>query len=126
MALVLPRVTSRKAKPKFLFTINFFDRFSFSFFFSANATCDNVTCGPDEKCLVHRESGLPRCTYCYDCREGPLSPQIKHLLCGNNNQTYQTWCDMRNDSCRTGYVIEAQYSGSCELGNTKIEKSMGM
>lgn len=86
------------------------------FSFLANATCDSIVCATDEKCLLDRKNGLPRCVSCKSCYEGVETARTGNFLCGTNNQTYQTWCDMMRDSCRSGYVIEAQHAGSCELG----------
>lgn len=94
---------------------------------AANATCKTVRCWEKQKCLVEVDTGYPRCTSCSECPNMPgnqtlLIKEMKRTLCGTNNQTYDSWCHMVQDSCRKGYVVETKYPGTCENGDEKSQK----
>ncbi|XP_046399042.1 follistatin-A isoform X2 [Ischnura elegans] len=35
-------------------------------------------------------------------------------LCGSNDQTYDSWCQMLKDACATGFVISTKHFGACD------------
>lgn len=55
-----------------------------------------------------------------DCRESVSCQESDHQValnkghvCGSNNITYPSECQMRMDSCQKGAQIYVKYSGSC-------------
>lgn len=64
----------------------------------------------NEKCLLQKDTNLPKCVSCSTCEEdktfGPF--------CGTNNRTYNSLCEILWDSCRSGYFIEANNVGPCK------------
>ncbi|XP_037828382.1 putative uncharacterized protein DDB_G0277255 isoform X1 [Lucilia sericata] len=80
-------------------------------------TCDDINCGPKQVCLIDLLTHKPRCTSCrYKCsrKRRPSSPHYEEgKICGVNNHTYNSWCEMRKDSCSTGFYIDVKYSGDC-------------
>lgn len=44
--------------------------------------------------------------------KGQQSTHIK--LCGMNNKSYHSWCQMMKDSCHTGYFIDVKHNGVCQ------------
>ncbi|XP_065370094.1 GATA zinc finger domain-containing protein 14 [Calliphora vicina] len=80
-------------------------------------TCDDINCGSKQVCLIDLLTHKPRCTSCrYKCsrKRRPSSPHYEEgKICGVNNRTYNSWCEMRKDSCSTGFYIDIKYSGDC-------------
>ncbi|XP_017839902.2 AF4/FMR2 family member 4 [Drosophila busckii] len=78
-------------------------------------TCANIKCGPKDTCLLDLQTQLPRCVSCrYKCaRKQQRSPYNVDKICGNNNHTYNSYCEMRKDSCATGYYIGVRSTGVC-------------
>ncbi|XP_065216145.1 follistatin-like [Planococcus citri] len=91
----------------------------------SNASCKNIRCPRGEKCLMHKASNLPRCVSCSECPKWKTAAAIRREMggpiCGTNNQTYDSWCFMVEDSCRLGYVVETQFAASCQTGNKSLE-----
>lgn len=72
----------------------------------------------NEKCLLQKDTNLPKCVSCSTCEEEKsLGP-----LCGTNNRTYNSLCEILWDSCRSGYFIEANSVGPCKLSKFFIQK----
>ncbi|XP_005192058.2 uncharacterized protein LOC101890976 isoform X1 [Musca domestica] len=80
-------------------------------------TCDDINCGPKQVCLIDLLTHQPRCTPCrYKCsrKRRPASARFEEeKICGVNNRTYNSWCEMRKDSCSTGFYIDVKYPGHC-------------
>lgn len=80
-------------------------------------TCDDINCGPKQVCLIDLMSHKPRCTTCrYKCsrKRRPSQQRFEEgKICGVNNRTYNSWCEMRKDSCTTGFHIAVKYPGDC-------------
>ncbi|XP_030369101.1 AF4/FMR2 family member 4 [Scaptodrosophila lebanonensis] len=78
-------------------------------------SCADIKCGPRDTCLVDLQTHMPRCVACrYKCAR--KQQQMQHQsgnLCGVNNRTYNSWCEMRKDSCATGYFIGIKSAGGC-------------
>ncbi|EFA07639.2 follistatin [Tribolium castaneum] len=77
------------------------------------ATCGDVRCQDRQSCLTDPSTGMPRCVSCTStCR-----PRHMHgPICGTNNSTYHSWCDMMVDSCAKGFVIDTKHPGRCGGG----------
>ncbi|EDW08389.2 AF4/FMR2 family member lilli [Drosophila mojavensis] len=78
-------------------------------------TCADIKCGPKDTCLVDLQTHMPRCVSCrYKCaRKQQRTPFRADKICGYNNHTYNSWCEMRKDSCATGFFIGVRSTGVC-------------
>uniref|UniRef100_A0A1A9V339 Kazal-like domain-containing protein n=1 Tax=Glossina austeni TaxID=7395 RepID=A0A1A9V339_GLOAU len=81
-------------------------------------TCDDVSCGPKQVCLKDLLTHKPRCSPCrYKCSRKRHSTTHYRFeeskICGVNNRTYNSWCEMRKDSCATGFYIDLKHA-ECE------------
>ncbi|XP_030560163.1 uncharacterized protein LOC115762183 [Drosophila novamexicana] len=78
-------------------------------------TCADIKCGPKDTCLVDLQTHMPRCVSCrYKCARKQQRTQYRaDKICGYNNHTYNSWCEMRKDSCATGYFIGVRATGVC-------------
>lgn len=89
----------------------------FLYFYVESATCATVSCKSGQKCLVEKKTGRPRCVTCnLLCSEAETSGKRKDTsgkVCGSNDKTYHSWCQMFMDACATGVVIETKASGPC-------------
>ncbi|XP_026811936.1 follistatin-A isoform X2 [Rhopalosiphum maidis] len=87
-----------------------------------SATCATVSCKSGQKCLVEKKTGRPRCVTCnLSCPDPETSGKRKDTsgkVCGSNDKTYHSWCQMFMDACATGVVIETKASGPCPEGET--------
>ncbi|XP_063698089.1 follistatin-A [Culicoides brevitarsis] len=82
-----------------------------------NASCDNIKCKDRQVCLTDLKTNKPRCVSCsFKCqrrRRPPGETASNSKICGYNNKTYNSWCQMVKDSCNTGLYIDARHSGVC-------------
>ncbi|XP_070069474.1 uncharacterized protein Fs isoform X1 [Drosophila takahashii] len=75
-------------------------------------TCADIKCGPKDNCLVDLQTRQPRCVSCrYKCPRKQQRPA--HKICGYNNHTYNSWCEMHKHSCESRYFIGVKSQGSC-------------
>nr|XP_002736683.1 PREDICTED: follistatin-like [Saccoglossus kowalevskii] len=80
-------------------------------------SCDKFSCIQGKKCLVTADSGIPQCVTCNqtDCnKETDPDGVVDNRICGSDNQTYQSCCEMRKSSCNKGISIEIKHFGQCE------------
>ncbi|KAH8277663.1 hypothetical protein KR018_003290, partial [Drosophila ironensis] len=79
---------------------------------AGRVSCADIKCGPKDTCLVDFQTRMPRCVSCrYKCPRKPQRPA--HKICGHNNHTYNSWCEMHKHSCDSRYFIGVKSSGSC-------------
>ncbi|KAH8299897.1 hypothetical protein KR044_007352 [Drosophila immigrans] len=80
-----------------------------------HVTCADIKCGPKDTCLIDLRTHMPRCVSCrYKCSRKQQRTQFRaDKICGYNNHTYNSWCEMRKDSCATGYFIGVRSTGVC-------------
>ncbi|XP_017485943.1 PREDICTED: formin-J, partial [Rhagoletis zephyria] len=80
-------------------------------------TCNEINCGHKHTCLVDLLTHEPRCVTCsYKCarKRRPTSLRFEEgKICGVNNHTYNSWCELRRDSCNTGFFIDIKSPGEC-------------
>ncbi|XP_054089929.1 uncharacterized protein LOC105209802 [Zeugodacus cucurbitae] len=80
-------------------------------------TCSEINCGRKHTCLVDLLTLEPRCVSCsYKCarKRRPTSLRFEEgKICGVNNRTYNSWCELRRDSCNTGFLIDVKAPGEC-------------
>ncbi|XP_053963998.1 uncharacterized protein LOC128866953 [Anastrepha ludens] len=80
-------------------------------------TCGEINCGHKHTCLVDLLTHEPRCVSCsYKCarKRRPSSLRFEEgKICGVNNRTYNSWCELRRDSCNTGFLIDVKSPGEC-------------
>ncbi|XP_017069271.1 uncharacterized protein LOC108106593 isoform X2 [Drosophila eugracilis] len=75
-------------------------------------SCADIKCGPKDNCLVDLQTRQPRCVSCrYKCPRKQQRPV--HKICGYNNHTYNSWCEMHKHSCESRYFIGVKSQGSC-------------
>ncbi|XP_052838417.1 uncharacterized protein LOC128253779 isoform X2 [Drosophila gunungcola] len=75
-------------------------------------SCADIKCGPKDSCLVDLQTRQPRCVSCrYKCPRKQQRPV--HKICGYNNHTYSSWCEMHKHSCESRYFIGVKSQGSC-------------
>ncbi|XP_017061879.1 uncharacterized protein LOC108101861 isoform X2 [Drosophila ficusphila] len=75
-------------------------------------SCADIKCGPKDNCLVDLQTRQPRCVSCrYKCPRKQQRPAQK--ICGYNNHTYNSWCEMHKHSCDSHYFIGVKSQGSC-------------
>ncbi|XP_067631873.1 uncharacterized protein Fs [Eurosta solidaginis] len=79
--------------------------------------CSEINCGHKHTCLVDLLTHEPRCVSCsYKCarKRRPTSLRFEEgKICGVNNRTYNSWCELRRDSCNTGFLIDIKMAGEC-------------
>ncbi|XP_077989128.1 follistatin-A-like isoform X2 [Glandiceps talaboti] len=77
-------------------------------------SCSTLSCVNGKQCLVNPETLAPRCVTCHlpECQDDEIMP-FESKICGTDNQTYNSWCDMRRKACNKGIVIDTQYFGKC-------------
>ncbi|KAH8357308.1 hypothetical protein KR200_008947 [Drosophila serrata] len=79
---------------------------------AGRVSCADIKCGPKDNCLVDLQTGLPRCVSCrHKCSRKQQRPV--HKICGFNNRTYNSWCEMQRHSCDSRYFIGVKSAGSC-------------
>ncbi|XP_070135196.1 uncharacterized protein Fs isoform X1 [Drosophila bipectinata] len=79
---------------------------------AGRVSCADIKCGPKDTCLVDFQTRMPRCVSCrYKCPRKHQRPTQK--ICGHNNHTYNSWCEMHQHSCESRYFIGVKSSGSC-------------
>ncbi|XP_026835891.1 AF4/FMR2 family member 4 isoform X2 [Drosophila erecta] len=79
---------------------------------AGRVSCADIKCGPKDNCLVDLQTRQPRCVTCrYKCPRKQQRPV--HKICGYNNQTYNSWCEMHKHSCESRYFIGVKSQGSC-------------
>ncbi|XP_039484106.1 AF4/FMR2 family member lilli isoform X2 [Drosophila santomea] len=79
---------------------------------AGRVSCADIKCGPKDSCLVDLQTRQPRCVSCrYKCPRKQQRPV--HKICGYNNQTYNSWCEMHKHSCESRYFIGVKSQGSC-------------
>ncbi|XP_039954601.1 uncharacterized protein LOC120770953 [Bactrocera tryoni] len=80
-------------------------------------TCSEINCGRKHTCLVDLLTLEPRCVSCsYKCarKRRPTSLRFEEgKICGVNNRTYNSWCELRRDSCNTGFLIDVKAPAEC-------------
>ncbi|EDV35740.1 uncharacterized protein Dana_GF12621, isoform A [Drosophila ananassae] len=79
---------------------------------AGRVSCADIRCGPKDTCLVDFQTRMPRCVSCrYKCPRKQQRPTQK--ICGHNNHTYNSWCEMHQHSCESRYFIGVKSAGSC-------------
>lgn len=68
--------------------------------------CAKAGCQPDEECQVN-EKGMPQCV----C-PGPCPP-IHRPVCGSDQRTYSSNCELQRESCLQKRSIKLLYEGVC-------------
>lgn len=82
------------------------------------STCSDIRCGSKMTCLTDLMTHRPRCVSCkFKCSRKRRPENLRYeegKLCGNNNRTYSSWCEMKKDSCQTGLFIDIKSIGECK------------
>ena len=73
-------------------------------------TCDNVRCMDSKKCILDQNL-IPHCVHCINkC----IPQSFDQEICGANNVTYSSLCEIRRASCLSGHSIQVSYKGKCK------------
>ncbi|XP_043909824.1 follistatin-related protein 3 [Protopterus annectens] len=74
-------------------------------------TCSNVVCPGTHTCVTDQTDSA----HCVICRMAPCPPSfsLDDELCGNNNVTYHSACDLRRATCFLGRSIGVRHYGRC-------------
>ncbi len=76
--------------------------------------CSSIICSHGSKCLID-DNSLPRC-YCPDnCREYVRTISSEGRICGSDNQTYETLCDLYKKACQIRQNLTVAYIGECRM-----------
>ena len=79
-----------------------------------DSTCSSIICSHGSKCLIDG-NGLARC-YCPDnCNEYNDRISSVERLCGSDNQTYETICELNKRACQTQQNLTVAYQGPCRM-----------
>ena len=73
---------------------------------SALHPCSKAGCEPDEECQVD-ETGMPQCL----C-PGPCPP-VHRPVCGSDQRTYSSTCELQRESCLQKRNVTHIYDGVC-------------
>ncbi|XP_022248565.1 follistatin-A-like isoform X2 [Limulus polyphemus] len=76
--------------------------------------CKNVRC-PGKKSCVEDQNRHP---YCVSCNKICRLRYRSQYVCGSDNATYSSYCELRRTSCFSGHVIQAAYYGVCRANAT--------
>lgn len=78
-----------------------------------NNACDGVRCAWGSQCVV-KASGQTSCE-CGPCDKASLSIGP---VCGSNDQTYNTLCELEEDTCRSGGRVLQAYEDVCDASRS--------
>lgn len=80
--------------------------------FLGGSACSSIVCSHGAKCLID-SNDLPRC-YCPDqCDEYDRTISVEGRVCGSDNETYQTLCDLQKRSCQRQETLNVVHVGEC-------------
>ncbi|XP_076373641.1 follistatin-like isoform X2 [Tachypleus tridentatus] len=79
-----------------------------------DSSCDNVQCPGRMTCLLDQYH-QPHCVHCR--KHCPVKKRPR-FLCGSNNSTYTSLCELRRAACLEGKAIKKIYRGRCKANAT--------
>lgn len=80
--------------------------------FLGGSACSSIVCSHGAKCLID-SNDLPRC-YCPDhCDEYDRTILVEGRVCGTDNETYQTLCDLQKRACQRQETLNVVHVGEC-------------
>ncbi|KAL3867496.1 hypothetical protein ACJMK2_044697, partial [Sinanodonta woodiana] len=74
------------------------------------STCESVQCPSGTTCLLDPDSGQPVCVDCINICTSTINNQV----CGSDNVTYNSYCELQKEACNSGKVIRTRKSGPCK------------
>ena len=79
------------------------------------STCSSIICSHGSKCRID-DNGLPQC-YCPDnCNEyAPSISSSEGRVCGTDNQTYESFCELNRRACQIRANLTVAYFGECRM-----------
>jgi len=79
---------------------------------TGGSACSSIVCSHGAKCLID-SNDLPRC-YCPDhCDEYDRTIFVEGRVCGTDNETYQTLCDLQKRACQRQETLNVVHVGEC-------------
>ena len=84
------------------------------YIFTAGESCKNARCAPEESCVADKKNNIPRCVRCdLNCTATEYHP-----VCGSDGVTYSSWCQLQQNSCSFGVLINVDKVGPCQNQET--------
>jgi hypothetical protein len=79
-----------------------------------DSSCSSIICSHGSKCLID-ENGLPRCYCPDDCNEYVHRISSEGPICGTDNQTYATICQLNKRACQIQQTLSIAHVGECGM-----------
>ena len=89
------------------------DRFSLG-----GSACSSIVCSHGAKCLID-SNDLARC-YCPEqCHDYARTISIEGRVCGSDNETYQSLCDLQKKACQRQENLNVAHAGDCRTFSSR-------
>ncbi len=75
-------------------------------------TCSSIICSHGAKCIMN-DHGLPRCSCPNNCDEYIRTKSSNGPVCGNDNHTYETICELNKKACERQENVYVVHLGKC-------------
>ncbi|XP_063603261.1 follistatin-like isoform X1 [Penaeus indicus] len=82
------------------------------------ATCNQVRCWREQRCLTHVSTGMPQCTWCGSLDSCRTSSRP---ICASDGKVYPSWCALRHEACRSGRALPPALHHHCSANGTKTD-----
>ncbi|RWS09649.1 follistatin-A-like protein [Dinothrombium tinctorium] len=89
-----------------------------AYYGSCQKNCDNIRCPGSKTCIVDQNL-TPHCVKCAQTCP-PVDERNARLVCGADNNTYPSFCHLRQAACLRGKAVQVAYRGRCD-GNASCE-----
>lgn len=76
--------------------------------------CSSIVCSHGSKCITD-VNGLPQCHCPDNCNEYVRTISSEGRICGSDNQTYETLCQLNKKACKTRQNLTVAYIGECRM-----------
>jgi len=76
--------------------------------------CSSIICSHGSKCITD-VNGLSQCNCPDNCNEYISTISSEGRICGSDNQTYETVCELNKKACKTRQNLTAIHIGECRM-----------